>query len=158
MDVDLPSQALRDHWTGVVEDLEAQAAAYEDEGWSTLALHPGDVTTLTEGDLEGLGVMVAGDEFSALRSLVDDGVAFTETEVFRSAAGGVAFVVCALLDPDRDVAVLVPAFYPQRGRSASALAERAREAGAVDLHVYPLSRERVVTVTVGDPALVFPPE
>lgn len=155
MDVDLPSESLRNHWDDLVADLEATAEAYEAEGWSTLALHPGDVTTRTD-DLAGLGVMVAGNEFEALAGLLDDGATFTETHVYRSAAGGVAFLVCALRDPARAVAVLVPAFYPQRGRSVEALAERARDAGAVDLHVHPLSRDRVVSVTIDDPDLVFP--
>lgn len=159
MDVDLPTAALRDRWDDVVADLEATAAELEAEGWSTLALDVGDVTTRPGGDggaPAGLDVLVAGAEFERLEALLADGASFAETAVYRSAAGGVAFVVCVLRDPDREVAVLVPAFYPQRGESAAALAERAHAEGAVDLHVHPLSRDRVVTVTIDDPGLVFP--
>lgn len=156
MDRDLPSSALRDHWQDVIADLEAMAEAYEDEGWTALALHAGDVTSKTGDDLVGLSVLVPGDEFEALADLMDDGLAVAETEVYRSAAGGVAFLVCAALDPEQQVAVLVPAFYPQHGTSARALAEHAHEAGQVDLHIHPLSRDRAYSVTVKDPSLVFP--
>lgn len=158
MDVDLPTQALRNRWEDVEADLEATAAELEAEGWTTVTLHAGDVTTRVGGDGEsaGLSVMVAGDEFDALEQQLAAGAEFGETAVFRRAAGGVAFLACVLRDPDREVAVLVPAFYPQRGRDARTLAEHALEAGEVRLHVHPLRRDRVVTFTIEDPELVFP--
>lgn len=160
MDDDLPTQALRERWEDVEADLEATAEELSAEGWTTVTLHPGDVTTRVgrDGGSAGLDVMVAGNEFEELTEQVEAGAAFSETAVFREASGGVAFLVCVLRDPDRRIAVLVPAFYPQTGEDARALAERAHEAGEVDLLVRPLSRERVVTFTVDDPELVFPRE
>lgn len=158
MDIDLPSQALLDRWADVEADLEATANELEAEGWSTIPLHAGDVTTRPTGDHPGLDVMVPGNEFEAIQAELEAGTSFNETAVFRSAAGGVAFLLCVLRDPNRRVAVLVPAFYPQRGDDALALAEHARSAGMVHLHVRPLRRDRVVTITVDDPALVFPDE
>lgn len=158
MDVDLPSQALQDHWADVEADLEATAEELEAEGWSTVAFHPGDVTTRPTGDLPGLDVMVPGNEFEAMQATLEAGTSFDETAVFRTAGGGVAFLLCVLRDTDRRVAALVPAFYPQRGDDVQALAEHARSAGEVHLHVRPLRRDRIVTVTVDDPTLVFPDE
>ncbi|HKJ59859.1 MAG TPA: hypothetical protein VKA37_11560 [Halobacteriales archaeon] len=158
MDVDLPTQGLRDHWEDVEADLEATAAELEGEGWTTVTLHAGDVTTRSgrDGGAAGLDVLAPGNEFEDLLDQVEAGAAFTETAVFRQAAGGVAFLVCVLRDPDRRVAVLVPAFYPQTGEDAQALAEHAHDVGQVELHVRPLQRDRVVTFTVDDPELVFP--
>lgn len=157
MDVDLPTQALRARWEDVEADLEATAAELEAEGWTTVALHPGDVTTRSGDDgPAGLDVMVPGNEFEAVGEQLDAGTEFRETAVFRQAAGGVAFLVCAFRDPDREVAVLVPAFYPQLGRDARALASHARDVGEVLLHVHPLRRDRAVTFTIEDPELVFP--
>lgn len=156
MDVDLPTQALRERWGDVEADLEVTADELAAEGWSTVTLHAGDVTTLLDADPPGLGVLVPGNEFEALEDALEAGAAFTETAVLRSASGGVAFLGCVLRDPDRRVAALVPAFYPQRGDDAQTLAEHAAETGAVHLHVYPLNRERIVTFTIDDPSLVFP--
>lgn len=158
MDPDLPSQALRDHWGDVVADLEATADELAAAGWTALTIHAGDVTSRPDGDPPGLDVLVPGDEFEALESELEAGATFVETAVYRSAAGGVSFLVCVLRDPDRQVAALVPAFYPQRGSAAQALAGHAKESGAVHLHVHPLSRDRVVTFTIDDPDLVFPDE
>lgn len=159
MDVDLPTETLRDRWEDVAADLEATAEELDDEGWTAVTLHPGDVTTRTgggDGPGAGLDVLVADNEFEALAEQIADGAEFRETAVFREAAGGVVFLLCVARDPDREVAVLVPAFYPQRGRDATALAEHAREAGAVHVFVRPLQVDRRVTLTIDDPALVFP--
>lgn len=156
MDVDLPSQALRDHWDDLVADLEATAAELEAADWDALALHVGDVTTATTGDPPGLDVLVPHNEYKALVETVSDGAAFDETAVYRRAAGGVTFLLFVLRDPGRRAAVLIPAFYPQRGDDAAALAEHAHTAGVVHVLVRPLERDRAVTFAIDDPDLVFP--
>lgn len=158
MDPDLPTQGLRDRWAEVGADLDGMVDELEAEGWQTVAFHPGDVTTSLGGDGRppGLDVMVADNEFEALADHVADGAAFDESAVFREAAGGVAFLVCVVRDPDRGVAALVPAFYPQQGERAQALAEHAHAAGEVHVTVHPLGRDRTVTFTIDEPALVFP--
>lgn len=160
MDRDLPTQALRDRWEDVVTDLDATAEELRADGWTTVALHPGDVTTrVRESDASGgFDVMVASNEFDALEAQIEAGAAFEETAVFRRAAGGVMFLVCVLRDPEREVAALVPVFYPQQGEAARALAERTHDAGELHVFVRPLDRERVVTFTIEDPGLVFPTE
>lgn len=158
MDHDLPRQAIRDHWEAVEADLEATARELREAGWRTVTLHTGDATTLPggEGRQVGLDLLVPDDEFEALVDELDDGASFAETEVYRRTAGGVAFLVCVFRDPDREVAVVVAAFYPQLGRDATTLAEHAIDAGQLPVHVRPLDRDRVVTFTIDDPSLVFP--
>lgn len=158
MDADLPTQSLQANWEDVEADLEATAEELEAEGWTTVSLHPGDVTTQTgKGDMPpGLDVMVAGNEFEALEDQLDAGASFTESAVFRRAAGGIMFLVCVMRDPDNEVAVVCPAFYPQRGESAQTLAEHAHEEGQLQIFVRPLDRSRVVSFAIGNPELVFP--
>lgn len=158
MDVDLPTQALRDHWDDVVADLEATAAELQAEDWTAVTLHPGDVTTRTGRDdaPAGLDLLVADNEFEAVTAQMDAGASFEETAVFRQASGGVTFVGCVMRDPDTRAAILIPAFYPQRGEDAQTLAAHARDVGEVRVHVRPLRRDRMVTFTIDDPALVFP--
>ena len=158
MDHDLPSQSLRQHWEAVTDDLRATADELEAEGWETVPLYPGDVTTVTgKSELPpGLDVMVASDDFDALEAALEDGASFEETAVYRQAAGGVMFLVCVLRDPERRVATLFPAFYPQQGASVERLREHVEETDQVDVFVHPLDRERLVTFTIDKPGLVFP--
>jgi hypothetical protein len=158
MDIDLPKPALREHWEDVEADLHATAEELAAEGWTTLTLHTGDVTSYPD-DADGparLDVMVADNEFDALESHVRAGAEFDETAVFRQASGGVMFLVCVLRDPEREVAALFPAFYPQKGKAARALADHSHEAGQLRVVVRPLDRRRSVAFTIEDPELVFP--
>ncbi|MFC6725160.1 hypothetical protein ACFQE1_12435 [Halobium palmae] len=41
-----PLSGALDAWERVVDDMEATAAEYREEGWETLELHPGDVTPI----------------------------------------------------------------------------------------------------------------
>lgn len=158
MDHDLPTPALRERWEDVEADLDATAEELEAEGWTTLTLHVGDVTSYPGHDDEParLDVMVADNEFDALEAHVRSGVEFGETVVFRQAADGVMFLVCVLRDPEREVATLFPAFYPQKGKAAGALADHAHETGRLKVVVRPLDRRRSVAFTIEEPELVFP--
>lgn len=157
MDHDLPTQTLGEHWEDVVADLETTAEELQAEEWRTVTLHPGDVTSIPgDNGPAGLDVMVAGNEFEALQDELEAGAEFTETAVFRRAAGGVMFMVYVLRDPNREVAALFPAFYPQQGEAAQALADHAHDSGQLHVYVRPLNRERVITFTIEKPELVFP--
>ena len=158
MDEDLPKRTVRDRWEDVEADLEATADELEADGWTTITLHAGDVTSRTGvGDRPpGLDVMVAGNEFEALEAELEAGAEFTESAVFREASAGVVFLVCVLRDPERRVAALFPAYYPQQGRAAGELAEHAREAGRLRVYVRPLQPERAYTFMIEKPSLVFP--
>lgn len=158
MDRDLPKGAIQRHWEDVKEDLEATAKELEADGWTTVTLHTGDATSIPgrEDHSPGLDVMVPGNEFERLHGVIEDGAEFTESSVFRKAAGGVVFLVFVFQDSERRVATLFPAFYPQQGTSAGDVAEHALRVGQLDLFIRPLDRERSVTFTIEDPSLVFP--
>lgn len=155
-----PSPTLADHWEAVVGDMEATAGEYRDRGWDVVAVHSGDVATLDgSGPSErwGLDVLAPDDEFDEVERLVDEeGRAFGACEVFRAEAGGVVYLVVALLDEDGEVAVVFPAYYDPARPEAEGMLARAREAGEMRTHVRPLDERLVVTFTQGDPELFAP--
>ncbi|SFK58434.1 hypothetical protein SAMN04487950_0025 [Halogranum rubrum] len=153
-----PLTGVLDVWEGVVEDMEATAAEYRDEGWETLELHPGDVNALPsvqerrDGQF-GLTVLVPGDEYEAVSSWVD-GSEFDEYEVFRAQEGGVVFLVLATKSTATNRVVLTPLYYGVE--DAQMMVERATEEGQMQVHVRPLSDDEHVTFTQTDPELLFP--
>lgn len=153
-----PLTGVLDVWEGVVEDMEATAAEYRDEGWETLELHPGDVTALPSVEERkqgrfGLDVLVPGDEYEAVSELVET-VEFDEYEVFRAQEGGVVFAVLVTQSTAAKQAVLTPLYYAVE--DASLMLDRAREEGVLYTHVRPLSGEEHVTFTQEEPELLFP--
>jgi len=144
-------------WERVVEDMEATAAEYRDDGWEVVELHPGDVTPLPpDHDRFGLDVLVGGDEYETVSEMVtDDGAAFDEFEVFRAVQGGHVFLVVAVEDAAREQAVLVPAYYGIK--DADDTIEAVLEGDTFPLHIRPLSIDDVVTVEPSDPSLLLPP-
>jgi hypothetical protein len=153
-----PLTGVLDVWEGVVEDMEATAAEYREEGWETLELHPGDVTALPaveerrEGQF-GLDVLVPGDEYEAVSELVAD-VEFDEYEVFRAQQGGVVFLVLVTKATAAKQVVLTPLYYGVE--DAQLMLERARTEDVLYTHVRPLSGDEHVTLTQQDPELLFP--
>ncbi|WP_227352842.1 DUF7529 family protein [Haladaptatus salinisoli] len=144
-------------WEDVLADMEATAAEYEESGWNVLQLHPGDVTPLwTERDDEfGLDVLVPDDEFEALETLLDDGVAFDAFEAYRALGDGLVFLVVVMEDRDAETAVCYPAYYDAQG-GQKMLADAA-DAGEMRTHIRVLSDDRI-RFTHDDPNVFRPPE
>ncbi|SEO94548.1 hypothetical protein SAMN04487948_108133 [Halogranum amylolyticum] len=153
-----PLEGVLDVWEGVVEDMEATAAEYRENGWETLELHPGDVNPLpaveerTEGRF-GLDVLVPGEEYETVSTLVAD-AEFDEYEVFRAQRGGVVFLLLVTKSTAAEQVVLTPLYYGVE--DARLMLERAREADVLYTHVRPLSGDEHVTFTQQDPELLFP--
>lgn len=147
------------HWDRVVADLEATAAEYDEQGWESRQLHPGDVTPLSgeHGDRVGLDVLVPGEEYEALRSLLDGGVAFDAYRVFRAAVSDMVYLVVAMEDADSETAVLFPAYYRATDPAARAMLDRARDEGRLRSYVRRLDGE-FVQLHHDEPALFAPPE
>jgi hypothetical protein len=176
-----PLSGALDAWERVVEDMEATAAEYREDGWETIECRPGDVTPLPapstdeippadeadgspgadrdpvdagdEDDRYGLDALLPGDEFRAVSEAVADAT-FDEYEVFRADRGDVAFLVVAMLARDARRAVLVPLYYAH-GR-ATEMARRAREAAEMRVVVRPLSDDERVIFTQVDPEPLLP--
>lgn len=149
--------ATLDAWERVVEDMEATADEYREDGWSVVDLHPGDVTALPpEHERFGLDVLLPGNEYEQVSEWVTaDGAAFDEFEVFRAARGGHVFLVVAIEDAPREQVMLVPAYYGIE--DAQDTLEGVHERGTFPLHLRPLSLDGVVTVEPSDPSLLLPP-
>lgn len=146
------------HWDRVIDDMEATAEEYEQQGWATLQLHPGDVTPLSGeyADRIGLDVLVPGEEFEALRSLLSGGVEFDDSRVFKTQRSNVVFALVAMEDSSSAQAVLVPVFYSAGDRAARRMLERARAEGAFRSYVRRLGGD-YVELTHLDPDTLAPP-
>lgn len=156
---DAPNIEAMEYWDRVVADLEATAAEYDEAGWETLQLHPGDVTPLSgeHGDRIGLDVLVPDDEYRDLRSLLDDGVAFDAYRVYRADVAGMIYLVVAMEDADTETAVLYPAYYRAADPAAQGMLDRAHEAGRLRSYIRRLDGD-YVQLNHDDPELLAPPE
>jgi len=145
-------------WDEVVDDMEATAAEYRENGWEPIEVHPGDITPLPpDNDRFGLDVLVPDDEFETVSAAVEaDDAAFDSVEVFRASTRGTVFLVVAVEDEATGRVVLVPAFYVVR--EASDTLEGTRRRGELPIHLRPLSNDEVVTFDPSDPTPLLPPD
>jgi hypothetical protein len=97
-------------WDAVVEDMEATATTYREQGWRALELHPGDSVLVDSDRRRGLDVLLPGPEFEELEAAVESG-SFTDVEVFRAESGGLLYLLVVERDPQKETVVLVPAYY-----------------------------------------------
>lgn len=141
-------------WDLLLEEMDAEAAAYEERGWETLELHPGDVTA-RDGSVENLGldVLVPDNEFETLETALADGV--DSYEVFRSAPGGYVAALVVLEDTSREFAVFVPVYYDRTDEAAASLLKTALEDDKLTLILRTLTDDRVELV-LDDPELLVP--
>jgi hypothetical protein len=144
-----------DWWDLLLEEMSAEAAAYEADGWETLELHPGDVTA-RDGSVADLGldVLVPDNEFGALETALSDGV--DSYEVLRSTPGAYVAALLVVETTGRE-AVFVPVYYSRTDEAAAGLLETAIEAGELTLILRTLTDDRV-ELTLERPALLVPDE
>lgn len=141
-------------WEAAVGDMEATADAYEEAGWETYTLRPGDTTLLeTAEERAHLDVVLSGPDSETVTDLVER-VRFTEYEVLKAVEEGVVYVVVLMEDPDSEIVLLYPAMYSVE--DAESVVENAKEAGEFVAHLRGLEREPV-EFTYEDPGL-FEPE
>jgi hypothetical protein len=154
-----PLAGIMDAWEAVLEDMEATAAEYRADDWETVELHPGDVTPLppAEGsngdDRVGFDVVVQGEEFDRLQSVLED-AAFESYEAYRAQQGGVVFVVVVNRSSETRQAVLVPLYYEVA--RAERMLERAADEGVLRTYVRPLADDERVVFTQEEPDSLFP--
>lgn len=141
-------------WDLLLEEMHAEAASHEDEGWETLELHPGDVTA-RDGSVEDLGldVLVPDDEFETLETALAGGI--DSYEVLRSTPGEYVAALVVLENTDRELAVFVPVYYGRNDESAASLLQRALEDGELTLILRTLTDDRV-ELALDDPELLVP--
>lgn len=156
----LPTGVI-DSWEAVVSDMEATAAEYREDGWTVIELHPGDVATLTGNheriDRYGLDLVVPSDEAETVYELVEaEDAAFDSCSLFKAVRAGIVFLVVAVEDETRGIAVLYPAYYDVDDEQTEEMLEVATSRGEMQTHVRNLGGERLSTFTHGDPSLFFP--
>jgi hypothetical protein len=156
---DIPGTHLRaaEFWDDIVSDMEATAEEYEADGWETLQIHPGDVTTLVPSEDDprfGLDVLAPDDEFEAVQELLAGDVSFDSYEVFRAMADGLLLFVVAMEDADAEVAVLYPAYYDVK--NSQAMLKAAESAGEMRTYLRTLTHDQI-EFTHEEPANFGPP-
>lgn len=141
---------IREHWDDLVGDAQATAEEFQEAGWETLVLHPGDVT-VTEIERFGIDVLVPDSEYDRLETWVAEG-SFDTQDVYRTETG-IVFLLVVVKDETAERAICVPAYY--EFEDISTLLDGAHEHGTIPLYVRNLSEE-CVTFTTDRPALLLP--
>jgi hypothetical protein len=180
MDSGHPLSGVTGLWDDTIDDMEATAEEFREDGWETVELHPGAVTPLPAGETDdgyldarvGLDVLVPGDEFEAVKAAVggieddanDDaasaedagGAGFDEYEAFRAQANEVVFLVVAMKSEATGTAVLIPLYYDIT--DAAATLNRVAEGGEMRLFVRPLDDSERVVFSQQEPDALLPEE
>lgn len=150
-------ERVQGHWERLVDDMAATAEDYREGGWTVLEVHPGDIAAIGPGrtDRWGLELLVPDDEFRELERWTGGAAhGFDSCEVLRGAAGGLEYLVIAVLDDETQRVLLFPAYYDTS--LAAEMLEAAHSAGELPTHLRPLTGEPVVTITIDDLDLVLP--
>lgn len=141
-------------WGRVIEDMEVTAEEYQESGWVTLELHPGDVTVASNADPPGLDVVLPNPEFMALEARVREGLEFTEYEVFRAEGTGIELALLVAKDLEAEAAVLVPLYY-RVDDLASVI--RARHPDPLPIYLRQLDEETIM-LELTEPEILLPDE
>lgn len=146
------------YWDRVIEDMEATAEEYEEEGWETHQLHPGDIHPLAgdEAGRVGLDVLVPDDEYEAVEALFAEGIDFDNYRVYKNQQGSVVFALVAMEDSSSGHAVLLPLFYSVSDESVQTVLEQARKTGVLKSYVRRLQGD-YIELTHENPELFQPP-
>lgn len=147
-------------WQAVVEESQALAADYEDDGWTVFAPVPGDVVPLpapTDSEVRKVGfdLLLSGDEFERLQELVTD-AAFDEFEAYRAQDGGIVYLSLVFKASTAETAVCVPLYY--QVADADRMLDRVRAGDPMRAYFHPLAGDEHVEFDLQDPRPVFPPE
>jgi len=154
---DYPFEDVVSRWDVVIEEMAAMATEHEDDGRETVTLHPGDVTVSAGEEAnakQGFDVVVPGEEYDRLREAVSD-LAFESYEVFRTVDQGLVFLLTVLTDTTGELAVFVPAYYPDTDVDELRVAVE-NSGGTLTTHVRPLDEDERVLFYHEDPSLFFP--
>lgn len=129
------SNAVSQAWKQTNEEMRALAEQRREAGW--------EVVTATAVHTDPVGIEQGTDDRFGLVSIVPDNHAdavddafergdFTRFEAYRNEVEGDAFLVTELLDPERELAVLLASSYDLR--RARAMIESARDEGVLYTH------------------------
>lgn len=147
-----PFEQVVGYWEHVIDDMEATAAEYRENGWEVVELHPGDVAVLDD-EQYGFDVLVPDDEFEQLTAVVENAT-LDDTSVFHAVDDDIAFVLTVVLDTESETAVCCPLYYDSQ--NTGDLREQADREGQLDTYIRTLSNDRSIAISHDDPSLFFP--
>lgn len=151
------ADGLKEAWAATLDDMDALAAEYGQEGWETLTIPAGHTATEApeSGDEGRFGlVYVIPDNYAEEFSAAFDGGEFPRYDVFRNESQGQVFLVTLLADPATETAVFVAGGFERRG--SRPLMGAARDAGAMYTHLQTLDGTRLGSFEHDDPEKFFP--
>jgi hypothetical protein len=152
-DVDTPFEAF---WGDLLDDVEATAVEYREEGWETHALTVGDVTALYATDKPyGLDVLVPESAFELVDGLREE-TTFDNSEVYARTIGPTVFLLIVELASETNDAVLIPAYFNHT--TDGELLDAAAEGDGMRVHVRSLGSDHRVTFRHEDYTLFEPDE
>lgn len=142
----IPIGTLAQHWEHLVDDMEAIATGYRDEGATVLELHPGDVTTVT-GPPFTLNVLIPDDEADGLETVLARATLQTG-DVLRTTVDDLVFILLVFEATSTDDIVLCPAYYSET--FGDRLRNRAAEGEEIVVRLRRLNDDTVVSLSCND--------
>ncbi|SDK08788.1 hypothetical protein SAMN05216226_11740 [Halovenus aranensis] len=143
------------YWQDLLDDTAATANEYEENGWDTLALTPGDVTPRYDSEKpDGLSVLVPDSEYDHLADLTEQKT-FDSVEVYKNTGGPMVFLLVVEKDVAAETAVLIPAYY-NAGAHAE-FVETIESLGEMPIHVRALGGDEALRF-VHDSVPLFTPD
>lgn len=142
------------HWEDLLDDVKTIAAEYESDGWETVVLHPGDVSTITEGNA-GFRLVVPRSELKMLGEAVEgDEKSFDEFELHRAPIEDLFLFVVVVKSSDHNQAILFPVYYDPETDEEFVTA--VREQGSVFSEITNLNQSQRYSFCHDDSSLFLP--
>jgi hypothetical protein len=140
---DQTTQVASMHWETLLEECRAIAAEFSEDGWETLVVQPGTVTSVYERERCGLDVLVPKNQYEPLAEWVEEEeITFPHSEVYCREETEVVLLVVVMQDPESRKAVVFPAYYGREDEEE--LFERASKEGELNTYLRKLNGEMVV--------------
>ena len=141
-------------WMQLLEEMDAMAAALDDEGWETLTIPAGPVGPDERyTDRHGYAYVVPGDAADRFAELfVPDG--FPRTEVYRAISAGNLYLLSVFQNPATEAAILLAGVLNRS--DLGECRQYATETGRMYTHLHRLDGTHLGTFEHEDPEPFFP--
>jgi hypothetical protein len=151
------ADTLKQAWSATLEDMNALAAEYDDEGWETITIPAGDTApeppdSGVEGRF-GLVYVIPDNYVDPFEEGFETGE-FPRYDVFRNESRGQVFLVTVLADPDSETAIFVAGGFERR--HSRPLMNTAREEGEMYTHLQTLDGTQLGSFKHDEPEKFFP--
>lgn len=139
-------EVLQSAWEETITDMRAMAEARADSGWEALAIASGDTAPehreVGDTDRFGMTFVVPDEKAREFEEMFRKGQ-YPKYEVYRSEIEGRVFLVVELLDPEKELAILVAGQYQLR--NAPKMVHDAEEAGEMFTHFQTVDKTHLGT-------------